>query len=75
MTWASTAPYSNAPKDRWLRITWAAKHYGIDRDTLLAWAKNGAVEARQTPQGAHWQVSEQSLRLKLFGKDTDVRTR
>jgi predicted site-specific integrase-resolvase len=52
--------------DRWLTITWAAKQFKIDRATLLQWAKDGTVEARQKLNLA-WQVREQSLRAHLFG--------
>lgn len=64
--WATTPPYTEAKKDRWLRITWAAKHFKIDRDTLFGWAKAGTVAAKLTPAG-FWLVSEQSLRKHLFG--------
>lgn len=62
-----TPPYSeDKPKDRWLTITWAARHYKIDRDALLQWVKAGTVVARQRLNLA-WEVSELSLRTHLFG--------
>lgn len=64
--WQTTSPYTEQPKDRWLRITWAARTFKIDRATLRGWAKDGTVTARQEPSG-HWFVSELSLRHHLFG--------
>jgi hypothetical protein len=65
--WALTPPYKgDAPKDRWLRITWAARHYQIDRTTLFAWVKDGTVLGHSSPSG-NWFVSEVSLQHHLFG--------
>jgi hypothetical protein len=75
MTWRDVAPYTDEPRDRWLRVSWAARHYGVDRATVFGWAKDGTVEAKQSAAGNNWYVSELSLRAKLFGKDADVRAR
>lgn len=64
--WSATPPFSET-KDRWLRLTWAAKHFKIDRTALLSWAKDGTIVARQKPYSGEWLVSEQSLRKHLFG--------
>lgn len=69
--WSTTPPFSEEPKDRWLRLTWAAKHFKIDHATLRGWCKTGVVAARQKPSSGDWLVSEQSLRNHLFGS-TDV---
>lgn len=48
-------------------LSWAAKHFKIDRATLVGWARDGTVTARQTPGSGNWHVRERSLRDHLFG--------
>lgn len=71
--WSSTPSFGADQKDRWITVTWAAKHYGISRASLWEWVKSGEVESRQKPASGHYLVSERSLRAKLFGGDV-VRT-
>ena len=65
--WATTPPYTEEPKDRWIRLSWAARHFKIDRLTLLGWVKDGTVKARVMGTSGRWEVSEQSLKTHLFG--------
>jgi len=65
--WATTPPFKDEPKDRWLRLVLAAKHFKIDVATLRDLARAGTIVAKQKLTSGDWLVSERSLRQHLFG--------